>query len=152
MKRQFPAVEELLPHRPPMLLLTDVVEELVDGIVGVGSVPLDHVLVHDALAPTILGVELAAQAAGAHAALRRRATPEGFAGPAVGALVTIRRARFHVDALPAGEPLRTEVRLVGAAGPLAVYDGQVSIQGRTSHAVTCRFSTYATESGSSSGA
>jgi len=145
MTGRFPAIKQLLPHRPPMLLLTDIVEELTDGIVCVGSIPPDHFLVREARAPVVLGIELAAQAAGAHAALQRRATSTASPRPVSGLLVGIREGRFHIDALPAGELLTATVRLIGATGPLAIYEGRVSMKGRAADAVTCRFSTYATD-------
>jgi predicted hotdog family 3-hydroxylacyl-ACP dehydratase len=128
-----------------MLLLTEVEEESPEGIVCVGVIPSDHPMAHDGVAPAILGIELAAQAAGAHHALRRRADSAAPARSASGFLVAVREGRFLAHSLPAGQPLTTRVRLVGVAGPLAVYTGTVSRPGREEHEISCRFSIYATD-------
>ncbi|HEX4962756.1 MAG TPA: hypothetical protein VF173_18110 [Thermoanaerobaculia bacterium] len=113
----FPPPSELLPHRPPALLLRAVSEVWPEGITAVAEVPRDHPLVAGGRFPTFLLLEAAAQAAGVLAALGRHDS----GGPRIGYLVGIRDATFAVPSLAAGSPVRVTARLEGGAGALAVY-------------------------------
>ena len=145
MRVRFPPVAGLLPHRAPMLLLTKVSEHSREAIVCIGAIPPGYPIAANAEVPAIIGVELAAQAAGAHEALRRRAGSDGTTQQVSGFLVAIRSCRFFVPSLPIDKPLKATVRLVGNAGQLTIYDATVSRDGRREQDVTCRFSIYATD-------
>jgi predicted hotdog family 3-hydroxylacyl-ACP dehydratase len=137
----FPAIEDLLPHSPPARLLRGIVEACPEGITGVAEIPPAHPLVireENGLAPAFLGIEAAAQAAGALEALDRRR--EEAPGPRIGYLVGVREARFGVAALPTGRPFRVVARLQGGAFPLSIYEIAVGEPGR--EIVTGTISTY----------
>lgn len=125
----WPAVEALVPHRAPALLLERVVEALDDGLVCRGSIPADGPFAADGRASAFLGLELAAQTAAAFEALGRprpEAGPRTEGGPRIGYLAAIRDARFQVPELPAGTPLLATVRRLGQAAALAMYSVAVT--------------------------
>ena len=137
-----PAVESLIPHRDPALLVRVVTEVSATEITCIAVIPGDHPLVEESQAPCLLAIEAAAQAAAAFEALDRLGVEaaEGSTGPRIGYLVGVRDAVFHRSTLPAGWPLRVTVRPSGHAAPLAVYDAAVEIDG--SPALTATLSTY----------
>jgi len=138
-----PAVESLLPHRDPARLLRVVVEATAERIVGIAVIPPNHPLVQGGLAPALLGLEAAAQAAAALESLSRQGGPAGDAGDAVprlGYLVGVREAVFHAHELPAAEPLAVTVEPAGSAPPLAIYTARIEREGTV--LVTGTFSTY----------
>jgi predicted hotdog family 3-hydroxylacyl-ACP dehydratase len=138
----FPPVDELVPHRHPALLLTEVEAELTDGIVCIGMVPADHPLAHESGARAILGVELAAQAAAAHEGLHALRESGTEREPKLGYLVSIRTCRLNVPFLVVGKRLRARVRLIGTAGPLSSYTATISRIESAEIDIECRFSAY----------
>ncbi len=97
-------LEDLLPHRAPMLLIDQVLEvdrtRAVTRSVAAETWPLaDRGGVH----PLIL-VELAAQAAGVCNGWDRIVT-QGLDSDQMGFLVAIKRARFLIDRIPCGSPV-----------------------------------------------
>jgi len=133
----FPPIETLLPHGLPARLVRGIVEVPLggtEGITALAEVPPGHPLIVDGLAPALLVIEAAAQAAAALEALQRTADP----GPRIGYLVGVRDARL-TGGIPVGRPFRVTARLQGGAPPLSVYDIAVG------DAVTGTISTYAAE-------
>jgi predicted hotdog family 3-hydroxylacyl-ACP dehydratase len=133
-----PPIESLIPHRDPALLVRVVTAASPGEITCIAVIPGDHPLVARGEAPCFLGIEAAAQAAAALAAIDRG--PESSPSPRVGYLVGVREATFDRRRLPAGWPLRVTVRTAGSAPPLSVYTAAVEIDGAT--ALTATFSTY----------
>jgi 3-hydroxymyristoyl/3-hydroxydecanoyl-(acyl carrier protein) dehydratase len=129
----FSPVEDLLPHAPPARLILGILDASPEGITAVAEVPPGHPLVVDGLAPALLGIEAAAQAAAVLEALQRTDGP----GPRIGYLVGIREATL-MGAFPAGRPFRVAARLQGGAFPLSIYE--IVVEG----IVTGTISTYAT--------
>lgn len=118
----FSPIEDLLPHAPPARLILGTLTASPEEIVAVAEVPPGHPLVKDGLAPALLGIEAAAQAAAVLEALQRTGDP----GPRIGYLVGIREARL-LGAFPAGRPFRATARLQGGAFPLSIYE--ISVEG-----------------------
>jgi predicted hotdog family 3-hydroxylacyl-ACP dehydratase len=56
--------EQLLPHRPPMLMLTTMLEQDADSVHCSSVIAATNPLLSDGLFPVMGGVELLAQAAG----------------------------------------------------------------------------------------
>jgi len=133
----FPPVEDLLPHAPPARLLLGIVEASPEGITALAEIPSGHPLAGDGLAPALLGIEAAAQAAAALEALGRG---QEAPGPRIGYLVGVREARLGTVALPTGQPFRVAARLQGGAFPLSIYEIAVGEPGR--EVVTGTISTY----------
>lgn len=134
----FSAVGDLLPHAPPSRLILGVIERSPEGITAVAEVPPGHPLVIDGLAPAILGIEAAAQAAAVLEALQRTDTP----GPRIGYLVGIREARL-LGPFPAGRPFLATARFQGGAFPLSIYE--IAVEGIAAGTI----STYAATRGDS---
>ena len=122
-----PAVEELLPHAPPARFVRDIHTISEEEIVCTAEIPQLHPLAEGSRLPAFVGIEAGAQAAAVLEALNRR---QDTAGPRIGYLVGVRRARFAASLLPAGRPLRVAARLHGGAFPLSIYDIAVGEPGR----------------------
>jgi len=119
----YPDLDRLIPHRPPMRLVEQILEERDDEMLCLGRIPVE--LCGGPAASPLLGLELAAQAAAVMGALRR-AGPEGStAEPAIGYLVSVRGLEIAVPALPAGYPLTVRVRGAGSVYPLSRYEVSV---------------------------
>lgn len=112
----FPPLDELVPHRPPALLLQRLIARTEDGLAAVAAVPRDSPFVRRGRVPALLALEMAAQAAAALEALAGLAGP-----PRLGYLVGIRGATLPHPWLPVETQLRVEIRSAGRVPPLAVY-------------------------------
>jgi len=117
-------VAGLIPQAGVARLVESVLELRADGIDCAGRIPSGHPLVREGRAPAFLGLEMAAQAAAAFEALRRR-EHEGQAAPRVGFLVSLRDVRLSMPELPAGVPLVASIRPLGGAASLALYEVRV---------------------------
>jgi predicted hotdog family 3-hydroxylacyl-ACP dehydratase len=123
-----PLAAALLAHGGVARLLTEVLRSSPDFVEAVGRVPVAHPLVTAGRAPSLLGLELGAQAAAALEALQGVAA--GASGrPRVGYLVRVREASFLRADLPVDAPLGVTARLSGAAGALASYRIAVDFEG-----------------------
>jgi len=116
---RFPAPEELIPHRGPALLLDGVVESGDDRLVASAAVPQGSAFAGQGFAPPLVALEIAAQAAAAFEALRRRRAG-GDPEPRVGYLVGARDVALQTG-LPVAVPLQVTIRLDAAAPPLSMY-------------------------------
>lgn len=115
--------ERLIPHRGPARLVEAIVDAQLDAglVVCRGRVPAESPFAHGGLAPAVIVLELAAQAAAVHHALSVLSDDP----PRQGYLVAVRSASFHAADVAVGVPLLARVRRTGQAGPLATYDVQV---------------------------
>jgi 3-hydroxyacyl-[acyl-carrier-protein] dehydratase len=124
------ALRDLLPHRPPFLLV-DALENVVPGVSaeGVRVVPQDDPWARgfapgEPAMPGILMLEALAQTGAAVVLLT---LPDGagrlvyFAG--------VERASFHGAAAP-GERIRLRVRCIGRRGDLWRFDGTATVDER----------------------
>ena len=114
----YPPPGELVPHAPPALLVSSVLEVSPDSAAAIVQIPADNPFVQDGRAPAFVGLEAGAQTAAVLEALGR----EGTAGPRIGYVVAIRNARFRTPWLPAGTPLAVTVKAAGSAPPLSIYE------------------------------
>jgi predicted hotdog family 3-hydroxylacyl-ACP dehydratase len=119
----YPPPGELVPHAPPALLVSSVLEVSAEGASAIVKIPADSPFVQTGRAPAFLGLEAGAQTAAVLEALGR----EGSEGPRIGYVVAIRNARFATPWLPAGTPLMVTVKAAGSAPPLSIYE--VSLAG-----------------------
>ncbi len=121
---EFPAVEELVPHRPPALFLRRLLARDGDGLAALAVAPGGSPFVRDGRAPAVLALEMAAQTAAALAALG------GTGGaPGLGYLVGVREAAFPQPWLAAEALYVVTVHPAGGARALAVYDWRVEAGG-----------------------
>ena len=116
---RFPAPEALIPHRGPALLLDAVVEAGDDRLVASAAVPQGSAFAGQGFAPPLVALEVAAQAAAAFEALRRRRAG-GDPEPRVGYLVGARDVVLQTG-LPVAFPLQVTISLDAALPPLSTY-------------------------------
>ena len=115
---RFPAVEGLVPHRGPSLMIQRVLEAGGGELRAAGRIPLESAFAAPEGAPCYVGLDLLAQAAGAVEALEHGAVPSD-GGPSIGYLVGIREAHFEVRHLPLDCDLTAHVRHLDGALSLA---------------------------------
>lgn len=120
---EFPPVRELVPHRPPMLLLDAVTAwdgmQLECAVVVRG----DWLLVQHGRMPAAGLLEVMAQAVAALCGLRGHARGEAVR---VGMLTGCRSLRLHAPTVPAGTGLRVRARQVVDLGAAAEFECQVA--------------------------
>lgn len=124
-----PALDALLPHRPPMRLVTSLVRETDDGLVCTACVSRDCPLAEQGRASALAGIEAAAQTAAVWEAVRRWREGTG-AAPRIGYLVALRDVAFFAEHIPVDVVMLASVRLEAAAPPLTHYRIEASIDGR----------------------
>lgn len=132
------ALTDLLPHRPPALLVTEVVEHVGKTAIIAGRIPRDHPCVTEGRVSTLLVVDFAAQAAGALIGLLKAAETEDLPHPELGFLVGLRDTRLLLPEVSVDQSLEARVRLESRMGDLSTVsftvavDGQPAAQGRLS--------------------
>jgi len=122
-----PAIETLLPHRPPTRWIDSLIEFTETTALGSAELTPDHFAVAGgALLETAL-VECVAQTVAAAQAARAQA--RGTHGePAVGMLAAV--SGFRVESRPpAGKTVEIEVREVRRFGPMMLVSGTVTCDG-----------------------
>jgi 3-hydroxymyristoyl/3-hydroxydecanoyl-(acyl carrier protein) dehydratase len=122
------ALDNLLPHQPPMRFITSIVEERPDGVLCEACIPEACALSDVGAAPAFAALEAAAQAAATWEALRRRAEG-GTPQPTVGYLVALRDVCLFSECAPSDRTLIIAVGLLAAAPPLTHYDVDVALDG-----------------------
>jgi predicted hotdog family 3-hydroxylacyl-ACP dehydratase len=125
-----PALDALLPHRPPMRLVASIVRETADGLVCTARVPSACPLAEHGVAPALAGVEAAAQTAAVWEALRRW-RQGGGAAPRIGYLVAVRDLVLFAEHVAVDVPMLTAVRLEAAAPPLTHYRVETCVGGKS---------------------
>lgn len=121
----FPPIAELLPQRPPMLLLDEVTAVSDDAVTCAAELRPDNLFVREGRAPAAAVLEYMAQAIAAHAGLQARAQGRP---PARGLVVACRDLVLHADALLPGDRLRVEAER-GFVGALSEYRVRVTRRG-----------------------
>jgi predicted hotdog family 3-hydroxylacyl-ACP dehydratase len=122
MDGRYPAIEELVPHRAPMLLL-DRVEDDGDRTTTCGlTIREDSSFVENGAVPSYLALEYMAQAVAAHAGLRdvRKGQPVS-----IGYLIGARNVEFLVDEFRVGDQLRIIVSHVWCDGELGQFEVRI---------------------------
>ena len=129
---EHPDIMELIPHRPPFLLI-DRVDRIVPnerarGIKAVTSTE-PHLAGHfpgHPIMPGVLVVEAMAQTAGVLIAHSNREETKGKHVY----FTTLDKVKFRAPTRP-GDTLHLEVMIAGGRGQLYKFDGEASIDGRT---------------------
>ena len=123
-------MEDALPHRPPALFVTRVLEQSDQRATIVGEVPMNHSLVAAGRAPAILAVDLAAQAAGFLSHPAAVSSDGGGRTPRIGYLVSLRGVTLLAPTIAAGCSLKVEVTLESRVGNLLMLSFLVSHEDR----------------------
>lgn len=117
---------DYLPHKPPALLITEVVEASPEGSQCLARVPADSPFAADGRFPAFLALEMGAQ--GAAAGEASLAGEDGGA-PQAGFVVRIARARFEATDLPLEANYAVHTALLRAAPPLRTWSCRVELAG-----------------------
>lgn len=120
-----------LPHRPPMVLLDQVLsadDSSAAAAVSLSSPRLQPFLQPDGTLPGWFGLEIMAQTVGIWAGMVRR--HEGLPPPAVGFILSCRAFHCAGPDIPAGCTLQCEVRLLMQDGNFASFDCTLQQNGR----------------------
>lgn len=133
----FPAIEQLLPHRPPMLWIDSVVAQAGDDVHCRLTVRDSHVFVVDGKVDPVVSVEWMAQTVGALVGLFDRARAEE---PRPGYLIAVPEAQFMVDSFRVGDVLELRAHKAWGDETLASFEAQVELRGRL--AATAQLSVY----------
>lgn len=127
----YPPIESLIPHRRPARMVEAVLERLGDLITCSARVAETHPLTLAGTVPSILGLEMGAQAAAALSVLLARDHDPSFR-TGMGYLVGIRKALLSAAQLHTGRDYRVVARCSGSAGPLALFEIEVYDEERQS--------------------
>lgn len=111
-------LEQLLPHRGKALFLREIVAHDADSVTAWASVPEDSPYVAHDLVDALLSIEIAAQAAAAHAGLAKEA--DG-AGARQGYLVGVKTLTLSTPSFATRTRISVRVRLLGRAAQLATW-------------------------------
>lgn len=125
---RFPAVATLIPHRPPMLLVDEVVDHEGPRVICRTTIREDMPFVRDGEVPILIALELFAQAACSLVALL--ATRHGAAMQS-GAFLGTRSVAFEADVLRVGDVVDIECTLTMAIGRTAQVDCRLVRAGET---------------------
>lgn len=124
----FPAPGDLLPHRPPMLLLRAVLGHRPGETCCEACFGDDFARLCGGQVPVAFGLELIAQAAAVHHALSRLEGQGSHERAPRGLLLGSRRLRMEARSLPTNEPLRVIVlgsQEPSGPGGLIRFEGRV---------------------------
>jgi predicted hotdog family 3-hydroxylacyl-ACP dehydratase len=115
----FPPVPELLPHTGRAILLDDVLEADARRIACRVSIHEGSAFPEDGRVPAVVVLEYMAQAIGALAGLRARASGEA---PRVGFLLGTRELTLAVDGFAVGDEIRVEALRVFGDASIGSFD------------------------------
>lgn len=114
-----PPITDLVPHRPPMLLVDEVVSREGQKVVCRTTIRPDTMFVEDGSIPALVAIELFAQSAAVLTSLL--AVQTGVAIDS-GALLGTREITLHTDRFEVGDVLEVHVEQTMAMGMMAHVD------------------------------
>ncbi len=140
----FPPIEELLPHRPPMLWIDEVSWHEGDAIRCALRIR-DQVFVENGEVDPVVSIEWMAQTVGALVGLYDRRQQQA---PRPGYLIAIPEAEFTVDRFRVGDVLVLHARRTWGDETLASFEARVEREGET--AARAQLSVYRRKLGDTS--
>jgi predicted hotdog family 3-hydroxylacyl-ACP dehydratase len=138
---EFPLLEEILPHRAPMQLLSRVLAHEPERTICRVDIDDQPFFQDDAgRVPPWIALEYMAQCAAAHSGLVWRKHGES---PKVGFLLGSRRVTFHSDGFSKGQRLQVSaIRVWGRATGMVVFDCRVEDEASGALLVEGRLNCY----------
>jgi len=115
-------VGRLLPHRPPMLMLTAILAQDKDSVHCTSVIEARNPLLRNGLFPVTGGIELLAQAAGT--LLGARASGDS-ARP--GAIVQVKSFRVEQVDIPMDAELHIHARYQAGTAEAALFEGEITL-------------------------
>ena len=137
---RMPRIAELIPHKPPMILLDDVLSHAMDATVcRVRIGPSSPFVRGDGTVPSWVALEYMAQCIAAHVGLRER-----DAGHPIrpGFLLGSRKVVLHAARFQPGQELAVSAREAWTDGELATLDCSVSDRASGTVLVECAIHAY----------
>jgi predicted hotdog family 3-hydroxylacyl-ACP dehydratase len=125
-----PDLDALLPHRPPMRWLRNIVDESEEGIVCTASIPRACALAATGNVPAVAAVEAAAQGAALWEALHR-SRASGKMVPRMGYLVSMRDVEWFEPGIEAETSFIVSATLTASIGTLTQYAIRATHRGST---------------------
>ncbi len=122
----FLPIEKLLPHRPPMLWIDEVVSRGDDSVCCKLTIRDDHVFVEHGRVEPLIALEWMAQAVAVLVGLRDRDQDQT---PRPGYLIAIPQGSLDVEDFRVGDELRIDVRRVWGDDALASFECAVTRAG-----------------------
>ena len=119
MTTTWPPIVELVPHRPPMLLLDRVLAYDGECVTCETVLRPDSPFAEQGHVPAVVGIEYMAQTIAAGAGLRGR--EKGGGGPRTGFLLGCRSLTIAVDSFQVGDRLTIEARRSFGENELGVF-------------------------------
>jgi predicted hotdog family 3-hydroxylacyl-ACP dehydratase len=116
-----------LPHRPPMLMVNEIIECNQERIECTALIQPDNPLLVEGLFPTIGGIELLAQASGI--LLATREGHDKAARP--GAIGQIKTFQAYEASVAVGSCLNIEATFYAGNAAAAIFTGKVTMQQKT---------------------
>lgn len=117
-----PDLQALMPHRPPMLLLDELVSFDDESALCAVTVRPDSIFAEGGRVPAWLALEYCAQCVAVFAGLRARATGEP---PRLGLLVAARDLTLETDWFDSGDVLQVGARLIYGESRIGRFDCEV---------------------------
>ncbi len=140
--RGSPPLDTLIPHRPPMRFVEQILGEADDGASCLCRIPPDCAWVAGGATPAFVALEAAAQTAAVWEALRR-SRESGPGRARIGYLVSVKDVVLHRTTIPAGCDMMASVRIEAAAPPLTTYAAEIVVDGEL--ALSGRMGTYVSD-------
>lgn len=122
------SLESLIPHRPPMILLSRVVDLNDQSATSEVEISEGTLFFENGRVPAWIGVEYVAQTIAAYSGHLGRAKGTD---PAIGFLLGARRYRCTVPGFELGQTLRVHVEPVLIDGDMGSFKGRIEIAGQT---------------------
>ena len=117
-----PGIAARLPHRPPMLMLTEVVNEETRAIHARATIAADNPLLDAGLFPAFAAIEPLAQACGLLLGGQGAVRP--------GAIVQIKTFTLEPRPIPIAAALDIHARYQAGSADAALFDGEVTLAGQ----------------------
>lgn len=125
----FPGIDQLLPHRPPLLLLDAVCSFEPRQIVCSAMLRQDCPFLKRSRASSVVSLEYMSQAAGAFLGMQRSMRGGADAKPGVGMVVAVRGLRLLGDHIALGASLLVTARLGACHDRAATFDCSLTSDG-----------------------
>ena len=125
-----PDILDILPHRPPMRLIDEIVSVGGQRVTCRSTIRADHILFRasDGRVPALVTIELFAQSAAA-LMMHRASQADASAGKMQGVLLGARLLDFAVDAFEVGDVLLTHLEVRYISGAIVQLRGTVERDG-----------------------
>lgn len=113
----------LLPHREPMLMISDIMEMNQESIICCSHIQQNNPFLEEGMLPTYVGLELVAQASGLHLAMAQQ--DHALKTPKAGAIVAVRDMKLSDVKINSGASLKVCSTFLGGSQQAAMFEGSV---------------------------